>query len=319
MLLLTYYIAIGANEMSIQYAILGLLSWGPLSGYEMKKIIQESPFMPWSGNNNQIYKALVELQEDDYTTNEIFHQEHAPSKKVYTITDAGQEKLKAWLLSAAEPPEFKKTFLLRLAWADQLSEEELLRLITGYEQEIRLQILLQEGHKGRPTALSPTRSARESVIWEMINANIVSSYQTELKWTQKLRETLCPSTKEVQTMQYRIIEKNEKKYIEVYSAETQLRTEEDGHDLVTVTMEQDTNLILLNGEVLSDDFFELRTGLAGKVLQKFVNYRIRTAIVIDSDQRIKGKFKALIAEAKNGKDFSIFDTKAAAEDWLLQS
>ena len=45
--------------MSIEYAILGLLSWKPFSGYDLKKIIAESEVYYWSGNNNQIYNSLV--------------------------------------------------------------------------------------------------------------------------------------------------------------------------------------------------------------------------------------------------------------------
>lgn len=67
--------------MSIQYAILGLLSWKPASGYELKKVIEQSPTMHWSGNNNQIYRSLVQLLDKGYVTNEVQHQESSPSKK----------------------------------------------------------------------------------------------------------------------------------------------------------------------------------------------------------------------------------------------
>ena len=40
--------------MAIRYAILGLLSWRPFTGYDLKKMIGDSVFLYWSGNNNQI-------------------------------------------------------------------------------------------------------------------------------------------------------------------------------------------------------------------------------------------------------------------------
>lgn len=67
--------------MSINFAILGILSSKSLTGYELKKIIQESPFMYWSGNNNQIYKALAEMLATGLVTNEVQQQEGSPSKK----------------------------------------------------------------------------------------------------------------------------------------------------------------------------------------------------------------------------------------------
>ena len=35
--------------MMIDHAILGLLSWKPLTGYDVKRVMQDSPFLYWSG------------------------------------------------------------------------------------------------------------------------------------------------------------------------------------------------------------------------------------------------------------------------------
>ncbi len=56
--------------MQIDYAILGLLSWKPLTGYDVKRVMQDSPFLYWSGNNNQIYKALTKLRTKQ---KDLFH------------------------------------------------------------------------------------------------------------------------------------------------------------------------------------------------------------------------------------------------------
>lgn len=47
--------------MALNHVILGLLNREPATGYELKKIIQNTLFMYWSGNNNQIYKACAAL------------------------------------------------------------------------------------------------------------------------------------------------------------------------------------------------------------------------------------------------------------------
>ena len=175
--------------MSIKYAILGILSYQPLTGYDLKKIIQDSPFMPWSGNNNQIYKSLVELFRDGLVTNEIHHQESSPSKKIYTITQEGLEELKEWVLTSPEPPESKKLFLVKLAWADLLKDEELDALLSKYEEEIKVQIILQQ-EKQQREIFSPDRTPRGKLIWELIYENIISSYEHELAWVKKVRSKL---------------------------------------------------------------------------------------------------------------------------------
>lgn len=169
--------------MSIQYAILGFLSWRPSTGYDLKKLFEESTFMYWSGNNNQIYKSLLSLQEDGLVMNETIHQEGAPSKKVYTITKEGLERLKSWTTTSPEAPEFRKPFLVQLAWSDLLSDQELLKLLSDYEDEVQLQLIMHQENKRRGCP-SPNRTTRELLIWNRITDNMISSYQNELDWIQ---------------------------------------------------------------------------------------------------------------------------------------
>jgi len=175
--------------MSINYAILGILSTQSLTGYDLKKIIQDSSFMYWSGNNNQIYKALVELLNLGFVTNEIQMQESSPAKKIYTITAEGVVELKRWVLSTPEIAEIKKTFLIQLAWSDLLNDEELKNLLLAYEEQIKMQIILEK-EKSRRGRFSPARSKREFTMWEMIQENIISSYENELSWLEKIRNKL---------------------------------------------------------------------------------------------------------------------------------
>ncbi|GMX61795.1 DUF4180 domain-containing protein [Paenibacillus elgii] len=303
--------------MSITHAILGILSWKSVTGYDLKKIIQESPFMYWSANNNQIYKSLVQLLDEGFATCEVQHQESSPSKKIYTITEEGLAELKNWVLSTPEPPDLKKSFLIQLAWADQLNTDELNALLTKYEEEVRTQILLQQEQKLRGP-FSPGRTAREICLWDMIYDNLIDFYKREWEWIQKLRSELrIPIEKEENQMNVQIIERGTKKYVEYTSAETPLSTRQDALDLIARCFEHDTNLLVLHAEALSDDFFNLKTGLAGEMLQKFINYRVKAALIITNEQVVKGRFKELLAEANKGNDFRVFGSAGEAEAWLL--
>ncbi len=180
--------------MSIKYAILGLLSSKPSTGYEMKKVFEQSSTMYWSGNNNQIYKTLVRLLDEGLVTSEVQHQEASPSKKIYTITADGLAELKKWVGSDPEAPEFRKPFLVQLAWADQLSDEELNELLLKYENEIKIQLLLNQ-EKNRRGQFSPRRSPREAFLWDMIFNNLIASLQNELSWVQEVRKELFEAGK----------------------------------------------------------------------------------------------------------------------------
>lgn len=176
--------------MTIQYAILGLLSWKPSSGYELKKIFEDSPYLYWSGNNNQIYKSLLQLRKDGLIDFKTIHQDGAPSKKIYSVTAKGQTELKQWITEASAIPEFKKPFLIQMAWADMLGKDELDALFIRYEKEIEEQLLLQKDKYDKEKDW-PNRSQRETFLWNMISVNLMSTYQSELAWVRKVRQQLA--------------------------------------------------------------------------------------------------------------------------------
>lgn len=316
--------------MSINNAILGMLSYEPMTGYDLKKIMQESPFMYWSGNNNQIYKALVELLDEGYVTSEIYHQDSSPSKKVYTITDDGLAELKRWTQSVPEAPEIKKLFLVQLAWTEQSSSKAIENLLMRYEQVIKGKISIEQAKKQKEF-FSPKRTPREAAIWDLIYENVLSSYTNELDWLNKARQTLnqfdnekyeddirsiCLAMKEEGNVTYKVIEKSNQKYLLLESIGRPIQSEQDGIELISICAQNGTNLLLIEGERLSHDFIRLTTGIAGAVLQKFATYNIK-AVAVLGENRTKGKFKEFLSESNNGSMFRAYTNFSDAENWLL--
>jgi len=177
--------------MDIQHAILGILSWQPLSGYDLKKIISESDLFYWSGNNNQIYYSLVELHKAELITQEIQHQESLPTKKKYTITEKGRAELRKWTLANPDLPELRNNFLIQLAWADQLSQPEMDDLLGRYEDEIEIQLRMRQARQqaGYQNNASDG-TARAKFFWKKIFENILAAYQHELDWIREVRREL---------------------------------------------------------------------------------------------------------------------------------
>jgi DNA-binding PadR family transcriptional regulator len=173
--------------MDIQYAILGLLSWRSLSGYDLKKIISESDLFYWSGNNNQIYHSLIHLHKQGLVTQQVQYQESLPAKKIYSITSQGQAELRRWLLLNPELPELRNSFLIQLAWADTLSDEEIDDLLARYEREMDVQLRMRQAEI--PSA-APDRTPRETYLWRKILENRMAVYQHELDWVRQVRAGL---------------------------------------------------------------------------------------------------------------------------------
>ncbi len=71
-------------------------------------------------------------------------------------------------------------------------------------------------------------------------------------------------------------------------------------DALDVMMAAACDRILLHAENLSPDFFRLASGLAGEVMQKFVNYRVRVAIVGSLAGKGGDSLRALVRESRRG-------------------
>ncbi|HNF95132.1 MAG TPA: PadR family transcriptional regulator, partial [Anaerolineales bacterium] len=81
----------------LKYALLGFLSYSPLTGYELKQRMDSSTNNFWNANLSQIYTSLKSLEEDGWVKSKIQAQDDKPDKRIYTLTDEGLSSLKAWL------------------------------------------------------------------------------------------------------------------------------------------------------------------------------------------------------------------------------
>ena len=75
-------------------------------------------------------------------------------------------------------------------------------------------------------------------------------------------------------------------------------TAQDALDLISaVKFEAGCSAAIIDKSCFSEAFFDLSTGLAGEVLQKFVNYRLRVAIIGDFETVSSSSLRAFIYES----------------------
>ncbi len=304
--------------MNIQHAILGLLRNESLTGYDMKKAMQKSPIIYWTGNNSQIYRALAELEDEGLVSVQIHHGEAAPTKKIYTITDRGVNELHRLSLGFPEIPEIRKTFLMQLVFGANVTKPELEALLEQYRNEVKGVSLAAKAE-----GPSDSQTPYERAIGELAVENIRQSYEYELGWIEKVRSMALPLAadpidirkKGREDMKFTRVQKDRKVHIKVIAG--QITEEQDGIALVSACAENDTNKVLLPADCLSEEFLNLSTRVAGLVLQKLTNYNVKAAAVVNV-KKVRGKFKDFIKEANRGNLFRAFEDGEAAEKWLLE-
>ncbi len=118
-----------------QYAILGILGRGPRSGYDIKKLTDQSTRYFWAENYGSLYPTLKRLEEEGFVTVERQPQDGKPERKVYAITGAGREALAAWLSAPTEPSGHRNELLLKLFFGSQAPLAVSLELLEHYRAE----------------------------------------------------------------------------------------------------------------------------------------------------------------------------------------
>src|SRR5688572_19811352 len=103
-----------ARTNRTRYVILGLLSGGPRSGYDIKRVIEETISHFWSESYGQIYPTLQTLMEEGLATADTDVQEGKPSRKVYSLTEAGRAELRSWISAPVDQTPVRLELLLKL-------------------------------------------------------------------------------------------------------------------------------------------------------------------------------------------------------------
>jgi DNA-binding PadR family transcriptional regulator len=115
-----------------RFAVLGLLSWQPMSGYQIKKMIEIGLSHFWAESYGQLYPTLQKLVVDGLVT----RSSEATGKRkkyVFSITKAGRRRFLKWLAEPTEQPRIRNEFQLKFFLASDLPIEHGLSLLSDYQ------------------------------------------------------------------------------------------------------------------------------------------------------------------------------------------
>lgn len=157
--------------MSVTHALLGFLDLSPMTGYDLKRSMDESTQAFWHASLSQIYPALQRMQAEGLVESETHPQEGKPDKRVYRITGAGRSALTEWLeepVRTLEPG--KSTALLKLFFSGRLAPDRILRhlriqLDLHQEELVRLRDVIAPAVARHVADAGLTREGR---MWELV-------------------------------------------------------------------------------------------------------------------------------------------------------
>jgi PadR family transcriptional regulator AphA len=147
----------------------------------------------WQVQRGQIYPELAHLEELGYVKHEVIVQQDRPSKKLYTLTEAGRSTLKTWVTQLPTPPPARselllKTFAIWLADPEaaivlfQRQEHACKERLALFEQ---IRASIEAKYEGVPPSDEPC-FGDYATVWLGI-----ASERTSLMWCQWMKEQLA--------------------------------------------------------------------------------------------------------------------------------
>ena len=116
------------------FAILGLLTFGEQSGYDLQKFVETSVGHFFDPAKSQIYSELRRLVEAGYAAERHVTQADRPDKRMYRATPAGETALREWLAAPPGDETFRSPFLLHVFFGHLMDREVLLAQVREYRE-----------------------------------------------------------------------------------------------------------------------------------------------------------------------------------------
>jgi PadR family transcriptional regulator, regulatory protein AphA len=149
------------------YVILGFLSWRPMSGYDIKSLVDESTRFFWAASYGQIYPELRRLA-DAGLIEAAEAAEGGRRRQEYALTADGREALEGWLANEPDVFELRDEGLLKLFFASASPETAVETLVAKRAQHAETLSRFRELEaSGKPTgfALQTLRYGIEMQQW----------------------------------------------------------------------------------------------------------------------------------------------------------
>ncbi len=169
--------------MSLKHAILGFLSYSPLSGYDLKKGFDRSVRHFWPANQSQIYRTLAQLDEDGLVEKEIVERDDRLDMKIYNITQTGRTELHQWLSTPLPELDNREPFLIQVFFGGAVSDDEIIHLmqtkLRSIEEHLVVYKAIHQASQASPQNIQNQRAFFLSMLTLEIGHR---SDQTSAEW-----------------------------------------------------------------------------------------------------------------------------------------
>jgi PadR family transcriptional regulator, regulatory protein AphA len=117
------------------YVVLGLLSESPLTGYQIKQLIDWRFRFFWSESYGQIYPTLKSLNTNGFIEEVSSAAPRNRSQKAYSITPAGMEELRRWLRQPVVRESVRLEILLKMYFSHLVDADAMISHLLEFREK----------------------------------------------------------------------------------------------------------------------------------------------------------------------------------------
>lgn len=170
------------------YAILGILSLSPSTGYDIKKYSDRVLSGFWNENFGHIYPTLKRMLVEGSV--QIVERESNETKIRYAITEQGRREFAAWLAEETTPQPVRSEFLLKLLFSSQLPRENVAATLRAYRAQREAGLArYREMEKALDEGIQEV-SAERAFYLRAVLRNGVLAGEAAIRWCDETLEAL---------------------------------------------------------------------------------------------------------------------------------
>lgn len=175
------------KDRKIDWIILGLLAHEDLTGYDIKKRIDQEISFFWKGSFGSIFPALNEMLKAGL----VEKTEKAPlngrERIQYRITTQGKGALKEWLADSKSSNDLKYETLVKIFFGGSAEKEVSIRNIEMFESTVRDDLATLKFFQGN---LEKVLDEEDHLYFYLTVLFGIESYEAYLRWCEKAKTLL---------------------------------------------------------------------------------------------------------------------------------
>ncbi len=175
----------------LKHGILGLLNYGPMTGYEIMLVFRDSLHFFWSAQTSQIYRELQGLEAKGWVEKTKVRQQGRPDKNIYGLTTEGREELLRWLSEGEPALNPRSQILMKVFFLGERGREENIRYFEGLKEYCGLFLeSLDAAQENIVRYRAQISEPEKTVYWEMTVDLGRRNMRMYMEWAQRCVERL---------------------------------------------------------------------------------------------------------------------------------